>query len=79
MVVAPKTTAPFICLCIDLTRVNNYLKYGHYPIPNVRHMIEESQEFNCFIDAGKKHGFHSYVLDEGSRDRLTVTFDQINA
>ena len=36
-------------------------------------MIEELQGFNCFIDADVKNGFYGYVLDEESRDRLTVT------
>ena len=66
MVVAPKATAPFIRLCIDLTRVNYHLKYGHYPIPDVRHMIEKLQGFSCFIDADVKNGFHGYIQDEDS-------------
>ena len=72
MVVAPKATSPFIRLCIDLTRVNSHLKFGHYPIPNVQHLIQELQGFSCFIDADIRNAFHGIRIAEESRNALSV-------
>jgi len=37
IVIAPKSTAPFIRICGDYVVINKYIENGHYPIPNVQH------------------------------------------
>ena len=72
MVVVPKATAPFIRLCIDLTRVNSHLKFGHYLIPNIQYLIQGMLGFSCFINVDIKNAFHSIRFAEKSRDALSV-------
>ena len=43
LVIAPKETAPFIRFCGDYVWHNQYLRVGHYYIPNVPHSIENAQ------------------------------------
>ena len=40
LVVASKATAPFIRLCVNMRKVNQYIEFGHQPIPNVQSTLQ---------------------------------------
>jgi hypothetical protein len=49
LVIAPKTTKPFIRICGDYVTVNNYIVRSHYTIPNVLHELQKCSEFRLFV------------------------------
>ena len=68
----PKETAPFIRFCGDYVWHNQYLKVGHYYLPNVPHSIEKAEGFNYFIDLDLTDSFHQILLGEVTSDKLSV-------
>ena len=72
LTVAPKATDPFIRLCINLMRVNKYLRYGHTYIPHVQHTIQQLKGFKYFLDIDARNGYHQVPLAEETSKRLSV-------
>ena len=72
LVVAPKATAPFIRLCANLQRVNQYIRYGHQYIPHVQHTIQELRGYKYFLDIDARNGYHQIPLAELTSKRLSV-------
>ena len=72
LVIAPKETAPFIRFCGDYVWHNQYLRVGHYYIPNVPHSIEKAQGFKYFIVLDLTNSFHQIPLGDISSGKLSV-------
>lgn len=72
LVVAPKSTAPFLRLCIDLRVVNAHIETHHYPIPHVQHQLEKICGFKVFLDADLANAFHQHRLAPTTSERLSV-------
>jgi hypothetical protein len=47
-VVASKATPPYVRLCGDYVKVNEYIRKGHYPIPLIRSELDRIQDYERF-------------------------------
>ena len=72
LTVAPKATDPFVRLCVNLQRVNKYIRFGHPPIPNVQHTLHKLKGFKYFLDIDARNGYHQVPLAEQTSMRLSV-------
>ena len=73
LVIAPKTTKPFIRFCGDYaTLVNKYICTGHYPIPHVFNSLEKIAKFKIFLDFDLANSFHQFRLGPITRKRLSL-------
>jgi exodeoxyribonuclease III len=72
LTVAPKATDPFIRLCINLQRINQYIKFGHPPIPDVKETLDQLQGFEFFCDIDAKNGYHQVPLADSTARKLSV-------
>jgi hypothetical protein len=73
LVVAPKTTKPFIRLCGDYKWVNQYVKAPQYYIPHVMKELERAAGFQYFIDLNLTNAFHQIFLSKDTSERLSMT------
>ena len=72
LVIAPKSTAPFIRICGDYGPVNKYILIGHFPIPVPRHELGKIVRFKVFIDLDMANSFHQFLLGPITAARLSV-------
>jgi hypothetical protein len=72
LVVAPKATAPFIRICGDYRKINEYVKASNYPIPNVIHELHKVSKFKIFSDLDVANAFHEIRLHPDTGRRLSV-------
>jgi RNase H-like domain found in reverse transcriptase len=72
LVMAPKSTAPFIRFCGDYITINKYINIGHYYIPNVQHSLNKASGFSFFIDLDWTNSFHQVLLSLETSMRLSV-------
>ena len=72
LTVAPKATDPFVRLCVNLQRVNKYIRFGHPPIPNVQHTLHKLKGFKYFLDIDARNGYHQVPLADETSKRLSV-------
>ena len=72
LVVASKATAPFIRLCVNMRKVNQYIEFGHQPIPNVQSTLQSLLPYKYFIDLDLRSAFHQILLDFDTSQRLSV-------
>ena len=72
LTVAPKATEPFIRLCINLSRINKYIRYGHHPIPNVLKEIQLLKGYSMFLDLDARNGYHQIPLHPATAEKLAV-------
>jgi hypothetical protein len=72
LVIAPKSTPPFIRFCGDYVFLNKYIEIGHYPIPHVLHELEKICGFEIFVDLDWMNSFHQFLLGEVTSERLSV-------
>ena len=81
MLVAPKATDPFIRLVCNYAWLRPYLSVPAIPIPRVREELERikrgdpvtGKPFQCFADLDGMTAFHQLLIDEASKDLLTVS------
>lgn len=62
IVVAPKSTPPYVRLCGDYRAVNEYIKMFNFPIPDPRRELHRAAAFKVFIDLDMKNAFHGLRL-----------------
>jgi hypothetical protein len=72
LTVAPKATDPFIRLCVNLRRINSYVEFGHFQIPNVKGTLEKLLPYKFFCDIDLKSSFHQMKLALDSSMKLSV-------
>lgn len=72
LVVAPKSTPPYIRLCIDLRAVNSHIETHHYPIPHVQHSLDKICGHSIFLDIDLANAFHQHKLAHTTSERLSV-------
>ena len=73
LVVAPKTTTPFIRLCGDYRPVNTYIRIPQEPIPHVQQTLMKAAGWKIFIDLDMTNSFHQIPIDESSSELLSVS------
>ena len=72
LVIAPKSTAPFIRLCGDYVTINKYINTGHYYIPNVQHALTKASGFSIFIDLDWTNSFHQIPISTATSNKLSI-------
>ena len=72
LVIAPKTTTPFIRYCGDYVTLNRYIEIGHYPIPVVLHELEKISGYSHFLDLDLVNSFHQFRLGPITSRRLSI-------
>jgi hypothetical protein len=72
LVIAPKSTKPFIRICGDYVGVNKYIPTGHYYIPNVRYEIDKIINYPFYLDIDLTNAFHQIPLSLATSERLSV-------
>jgi len=72
MVVAPKATHPFIRICGDYRKINEYIKFFQAYIPNVQIELQKISKFKMFIDVDLANAFHQIPIDEESSELLSI-------
>ena len=72
LVIAPKSTAPFVRLCGDYRVCNQYIKPNNYYIPHIMKTLEKAAGFKYFIDADLKSAFHQIKLGENTSRILSI-------
>jgi len=73
LTVAPKGTSPFIRLCVNLRKINSYVDFGHFPIPNVKGTLESLLPYKYFCDIDLTSSFHQMRLSKESSEKLSVS------
>lgn len=72
LVVAPKSTSPFIRLCGDYNPLNLYIVSGFFPIPDVRKSLDKIANFKVFLDFDWVNSFHQIPLGPITSARLSI-------
>jgi exonuclease III len=72
LTVAPKATDPYIRLCVNLRKINTYVDFGHFPIPNVKGTLDKLLPYRYFCDIDLKSSFHQMKLSYESSMKLSV-------
>ena len=73
LVVAPKSTAPFIRLCGDYRPINPYVSISQEPIPHVQQALSKAAGWKVFVDLDMTNSFHQIPLDTASSNLLSVS------
>ena len=72
LVIAPKSTKPFIRFCGDYVIINRYIIWKHQLIPTVKHQIERIIRHGVFVDIDMVNAFHQIRLAEDTSRKLSV-------
>ena len=72
LVVAPKETPPFVRLCGNYIPINKYVLSSQHPIPDVKHKIEEIQNYSVFADLDMVNSFHQLPLSLETSEALSI-------
>ena len=72
LTVAPKASDPYIRLCVNLRKINSYVDFGHFPIPNVKGTLDKLIKYKYFCEFDLKSSFHQLPLDYDSSMKLSV-------
>jgi hypothetical protein len=72
LVIASKATKPFIRFCGDYQAVNKYIDIGYYPIPDVRHALDDCIKYPIRADFDVTNAFHQFKLSPITRQRLSI-------
>ena len=73
LVIAPKSTFPYIKFCGDYVRINKLLNCPSGAIPNVRDIITKISGFSCFGEFDMTNGFHQIPIGPVTKARLSVS------
>ena len=72
LVIAPKSTPPYIRFCGDYVRINKLLNCPSGAIPNVRDIITTISGFSCFGEFDMTNSFHQIPIGPVTKARLSV-------
>jgi hypothetical protein len=73
LVIAPKSTKPFIRICGDYSRINKFIVSGASIIPNVQKELNKIQGFSIYVDLDLVNGFHQCALGPITAARLSLS------
>ena len=73
IVVASKATPPYVRICGDYVRINEFIQKGHYPIPFIRSQLDRIQDYSIYADIDFKNAFHQVRIGPISSARLSIT------
>ena len=73
IVVASKATPPYVRICGDYVRINEFIRKGHYPIPFIRSQLDRIQDYSIYADIDFKNAFHQVRIGPISSARLSIT------
>lgn len=65
IVVASKATPPYVRICVDYVRINEFIRKGDYPIPLI-------QDYSIYADIDFKNAFHRVRIGPITSARLSV-------
>jgi hypothetical protein len=72
LVIAPKSTAPYIRFCGDYVFINGFIYLGNHPIPIVRHELNKIILFAYFVDVDMMNSFHQFRLSPYTSALLSI-------
>ena len=72
LVIAPKSTHPFIRFCGDYRVVNQYIKIPQEPIPIPHLELTKAAKYRVFIDLDMANSFHQIPISEELSNVLSV-------
>ena len=58
LVIAPKSTAPYIRFCGDYRKINEFIVIPQQPIPIVQHELVKAAKYCYFVDLDMANSFH---------------------
>ena len=72
IVIAPKSTSPFVRICGDYRLINKLLKIFNFPIPDVIKELHKASKCRVFIDLDMRNAFHNLKLHPLTSELLSV-------
>ena len=72
MVVAPKTSDPFVRICGDYRIVNKFVICFHFPIPDVTKELHKAAQYIVYVDLDMKNAFHAIIIDAATSRILSI-------
>ena len=72
IVLAAKATFPYVRICGDYRKINQYIVVPQDIIPFVRKELEKTRDFSIFADIDCMNAFHQLSLAPYTRERLAV-------
>ena len=72
IVVASKATAPYVRICGDYVKINEFIRKGHTPIHLIRSQLDRIQDYSIYADIDFKNAFHQVRIGPISSARLSV-------
>jgi hypothetical protein len=57
---------------VNLKRINEYIEFGHYPIPNVQGTLASLLPYVFFMDLDLSHSFYQLKLSKETSEKLSV-------
>ena len=72
IVLAPKSSVPYVRFCGDYQEANMYLSAGHQFIPMVEHELHKIIKYRIFLDMDMKNAFHQLRLGVITSEYLSV-------
>jgi phospholipid-translocating ATPase len=72
LVIAPKSTPPYIRVCGDYVAVNKYIVTGASVIPHVQKELEKIRGFSVFTDLDLTNSFHQLPLGPLTAEKLSL-------
>ena len=72
LVVAAKATPPYVRLCGDYRRVNQFITVPQDTIPRPEYEIMKAAKYSVFFDTDMTNSFHQLVLSDKDSELLSV-------
>ena len=73
VVIAPKSTPPYIRLCGDFQEANKFLYTGYQHIPHVKHRLQKIIRYAMFLDLDMSNSFHQILLGQLTSAYLSMS------
>ena len=73
VVIAPKSTPPYIRLCGDFQEANKFLYSGYQHIPHVKHCLQKIIRYAMFLDLDMSNSFHQILLGQLTSAYLSMS------
>jgi len=73
ILVADKSTPPFVRICGDYRPINKYIMIPQHQIPNIRQEIYKAFGTKRFINLDLANGYHNLVIDKEASEALALS------